>query len=144
MWRKSFIWMMEMPPRALSKKLIVLHLNFPSNTDSKCLWMIFFICFFFHLSNHNLLNVNSRSDVGNMVAWCVPLDLSFWNYNKSNSCNPTRNTQPNIQTCLKDLRISASLGGRIQQARVEEREWSRDRCFPCSPEPLMGLGEGRH
>lgn len=31
------------PPRALCKKRIVLYLNFPSNTDSKSLWMIFFL-----------------------------------------------------------------------------------------------------
>lgn len=49
-----------MPARALDeKKLAVLHVNFPSNIDSKCFGVIFIMYSFFHLFSHNLLNANS-------------------------------------------------------------------------------------
>lgn len=59
--RKRFIWMMWTSARALDKKkLVVLYVNFPSNIDSKCFWMIFIMYSFFHLFSHNLLNANSE------------------------------------------------------------------------------------
>lgn len=45
------------------------------------------------------------------------LDLSPRNYNKLNSCDPTENTQPNIQTHLRDLHMGASEGRWIRRAR---------------------------
>lgn len=54
------------------------------------------------------------------------LDLSSWNYNKLNSYNTREDYHINTQTHLRDLDIKASEGGRIRQARKEERGESED------------------
>lgn len=73
-----------------------------------------------------LIKSSGGSDVRNMTAWRVLLEMSPGGYNKLKSYNSTKDNLRNQQTHLRDLHIETSEGGQIERSREKGRENGRD------------------